>query len=95
MLKFIILSDAQSELMQGGNGHEGHEGGWGSCKRRKFKRCFISNGHPGSQGYTRTTTKNISVSAGQTANSTSLVFGGHNSSAVSDVIQTMTIGVTA
>jgi hypothetical protein len=89
MLKFTILSDAQSELMQGGsycprNGY----------KPSKPKHCW-SNGHGRSNGISRTTTKTLTINGSQVGNSAAVVLGGHGSTALSEVNQTMTITATA
>jgi hypothetical protein len=81
MLKLTTLSDAQSELMQGG------------CRRIvKYKPCKPSR--PGTNGHTSTTTNNIHVGAAQKSDNLALTLGGKNSLAYNDVFQSMNVTIT-
>jgi hypothetical protein len=81
MLKLTTLSDAQSELMQGGrrssNGHGSSRPSRGS-----------------SNGPIRQTTNNIYVGASQDSFAQAFTLGGKNSLAYNDVTQLMNIGIS-
>ena len=88
MLKLTTLSDAQSELMQGGRGHAyGHGNGHGSSRPQR----------PSSNGptWTSTTTNNIYVDASQDSFAQAFTLGGKYSLASNDVSQFMNIIISA
>ena len=80
MLKLTTLSDAQSELMQGG-----HRPGNGNGPSRPSR---------GGNGPIRQTTNNIYVDASQTSDALAFTVGGKYSLAYNDVFQSMSIGIS-
>lgn len=81
MLKLTTLSDAQSELMQGGRRPSSDNG-----------RC--RHGRTGSNGPIRQTTNNIYVGASQDSFAQAFTLGGKYSLAYNDVTQFMNISVS-
>ena len=85
MLKLTTLSDAQSELMQGGRGHAyGLGNGHGSSRPQR----------PSSNGPTWTSINNIYVDVVQDSFAQSLTLGGKYSLAYNDVTQLMNISIS-
>ena len=86
MLNLTTLSDAQSELMQGGrrpgNGHDSSRPSRPSRPSR------------GSNGPITQTTNNIFVGVSQDSFAGAFTLGGENSLAYNNVAQFMTIGVS-
>jgi hypothetical protein len=77
MLKLTTLSDAQSELMQGGRGH----------------RTGPSRPSRSGNGPIRQTTTNVYVTASQDSDALAFTLGGEYSLAYNDVTQFMNISI--
>lgn len=85
MLKFTLLSDTQSELMQGG---------YRRVRNYKPSKRSWTPKHPGNGPVSNTTTT-VGVIAGQESIATAFTLGGRYSLASNVVTQTMNIGIIA